>query len=271
MDYAARGTELLARAEKKSKGWSLFGGSKHEEAAELYEKAANQFKLAKAWQEAGETYVKLAEAHSKLESKHDTASAWVEAAKAFLKCDQRRGVYCLQQAVSLYTDMGRLGMAARQLREIAEVLEKEGAKEEALAFYEQIAQFAAELERYPQAIAIYEGVARTSVDNNLLKYSAKGYLLHAGICQLASADVTTIRTALERYKDIDISFDGSRECRLLETLADALESGDEEAFTSAVAEFDQLTRLDSWKTAMLLRVKRKLTSRGEDIEEEDLT
>lgn len=44
----------------------------------------------------------------------------------------------------------------------------------------QIAQFAAELERYPQAIAIYEGVARLSVDNNLLKYSAKGYLLHAG-------------------------------------------------------------------------------------------
>lgn len=34
----------------------------------------------------------------------------------------------------------------------------------------QIAQFAAELERYPQAIAIYEDVARTCVENNLLKY-----------------------------------------------------------------------------------------------------
>lgn len=34
----------------------------------------------------------------------------------------------------------------------------------------QIAQFAAELERYPQAIKIYEDVARTCVDNNLLKY-----------------------------------------------------------------------------------------------------
>lgn len=45
---------------------------------------------------------------------------------------------CLQQAVSLYTDMGRLGMAARQLREIGEVLEKEGAKEEAIMFYEQV-------------------------------------------------------------------------------------------------------------------------------------
>ena len=51
----------------------------------------------------------------------------------------------------------------------------------------QVAQFAAELERYSEAIEIYEGVARASVENNLLKYSAKGYLLNAGICQLCSA------------------------------------------------------------------------------------
>lgn len=50
-----------------------------------------------------------------------------------------------------------------------------------------MAQFAAELERYSEAIEVYEGVARASVDNNLLKYSAKGYLLNAGICQLCSA------------------------------------------------------------------------------------
>lgn len=292
MDYESKARDLASRGDKKMRGFSFFGGSsKYEEASEFYEKAANQFKLAKLWAEAGETFIKLAEAHSKLESKHDTASAWVEAAKAYLKCDQRKAVSCLQQAVSLYTDMGRLGMAARQLREIGEVLEKDGAKEEAIMFYEQaadlfttenstseankcnlkIAQFAAELERYPQAIAIYESVARTSVDNNLLKYSAKGYLLHAGICQMASADITTVRTALDRYKDIDVSFDTSRECRLLETLADAIEEGDEEAFTTAVAEYDSLSRLDSWKTSMLLRVKRKITSRGEDVEEEDLT
>ena len=50
-----------------------------------------------------------------------------------------------------------------------------------------MAQFAAELERYGEAVQIYEGVARQSVENNLLKYSAKGYLLNAGICQLCSA------------------------------------------------------------------------------------
>lgn len=291
MDYLTKAQEWAAKADKRLKSFSLFGGNKYEEAAEMYEKAANQFKLAKAWNEAGETFTKLADLHIKLESKHDAASSWVEAAKAFLKADQRRAVACLQQAVSLYTDMGRLGMAARQLREIAEVLEKEGNKEESIMFYEQaadlfatenslseankcnlkIAQFAAELERYPQAIGIYEEVARGCVENNLLKYSAKGHLLNAGICQLCCADLTTIRNALERYRDIDLNFDNSREANFLTTLADALETGDVEAFTTAVAEFDSLTRLDAWKTTLLVRVKRKITSREGLDEEEDLT
>lgn len=34
----------------------------------------------------------------------------------------------------------------------------------------QIAQFSAELERYPRAVELYEEVAKSSVDNNLLKY-----------------------------------------------------------------------------------------------------
>ena len=48
----------------------------------------------------------------------------------------------------------------------------------------QVAQFSSELGKYTEAIAIYEDVAKRCVDNNLLKYSAKGYLLNAGICHL---------------------------------------------------------------------------------------
>ena len=48
MDYAAKGADLVARADKRLKAFSLFGGSKYEDAADLLEKAGNQFKLAKA-------------------------------------------------------------------------------------------------------------------------------------------------------------------------------------------------------------------------------
>lgn len=243
-----------------------------------------------AGKDAGEAYIKLAEVSMKLESQHDSAAAWVEAAKAFQKVDQRRAIKCLQQAVSLYTDMGRLGMAARQLREIAETLEKENSREEALLFYEQaadifatdnsvsesnkcllkVAQFSAEMEDYPKAIEIFESVGRIAADNNLLRFSAKGHFLHAAMCALCNMDPGAVRHRLEKYKDIDLNFDGSRECSLVESLADALETGDEDAFTSAVAEYDSLTRLDGFKTAVLLRAKRRLTEAAQDVEE-DLT
>lgn len=43
----ARGEEFERKAEKKIKGWGLFG-SKYEDAADLYQKAANSFKLSKS-------------------------------------------------------------------------------------------------------------------------------------------------------------------------------------------------------------------------------
>ena len=57
-------------------------------------------------------------------------------------------------------------------------------KYEMMACGVQVAQFSAEMERYEPAIQIYEDVAHRSMDNNLLKFSAKGYLLNAGICRL---------------------------------------------------------------------------------------
>jgi alpha-soluble NSF attachment protein len=171
--------------------------------------------------------------------------------------------------------MGRLGMAARQLREVAEILEKEDApssKEESTLFYEQaadlfaadnstaeankcllkVAQFSAEAENYPRAIDIYEAVARAAADNTLLRFSAKGHLLHAALCSLVHAGPEATRNRLERYKDIDLNLDGSREAMLVEALCDATEAADPEAFTAAVAEFDALTRLDAFKTAILV-------------------
>ena len=51
----------------------------------------------------------------------------------------------------------------------------------------QVAMFSAELGRYDVAIPIFEDTARAAVQNNLLKFSARGHLLNAGICHLCSA------------------------------------------------------------------------------------
>jgi alpha-soluble NSF attachment protein len=56
----------------------------------------------------------------------------------------------------------------------------------------------------------------------------------------------------------------------VQDLVEAYEQADPEKFTEVIAEFDSMTRLDAWKTALLLRVKKKLTAIGEG-GEEDLT
>ncbi|GLU22274.1 hypothetical protein SLE2022_383620 [Rubroshorea leprosula] len=74
-DQLARAEDFEKKAEKKLNGWGLFS-PKYEDAAELFDKAANSFKLAKACDKAGSTYVKLANCYLKSESKHEVAQAY---------------------------------------------------------------------------------------------------------------------------------------------------------------------------------------------------
>lgn len=287
-DQLAKAEDFEKKAEKKLSGWGLFG-SKYEDAADLFDKAANSFKLAKSWDKAGSTYLKLANCHLKLESKHEAAQAYVDAAHCYKKTNINEAVSCLDRAVNLLCDIGRLSMAARYLKEIAELYESEQNIEQAVVYYEKsadfyqneevttsanqckqkVAQFAAQLEQYQKSIEIYEEIARQSLNNNLLKYGVKGHLLNAGICQLCKGDVIAITNALERYQELDPTFSGTREYRLLADIAAALDEEDVVKFTDVVKEFDSMTPLDSWKTTLLLRVKEKL--KAKELEEDDLT
>ncbi|KAF8036840.1 hypothetical protein BT93_C2532 [Corymbia citriodora subsp. variegata] len=287
-DQLARGEEYDKKAEKKLNSWGLFG-SKYEDAADLFDKAANCFKLAKSWDRAGSTYIKLANCHLKCESKHEAASSFVDAANCYKKTSSKEAITCLEQAVNLFMDIGRLNMAARYYKDIGELYESDQNLECAIDNFERaaelfeseevttsanqckqkVAQFAAQLEQYQKAIEIYEEIARHSLNNNLLKYGVKGHLLNAGLCQLCKADIVAISNALERYQELDPTFSGTREYRLLKDIADAIDEEDVVKFTDVVKEFDSMTPLDSWKTTLLLRVKEKL--KAKELEEDDLT
>ncbi|KAG1370088.1 alpha-soluble NSF attachment protein [Cocos nucifera] len=287
-DQTIRGEEFEKKAEKKLSGWGLFG-SKYEDAADLYEKAANCFKLAKNWDRAGAVYIKLASCHLKLESKHEAASAYVDAANCYKKISVQDAAQSLNQAVNLFLEIGRLNMAARYCKELGELYEQEQDLEKAIDYFERaadlfqseevttsanqckqkVAQFAAQLEQYPKAIEIFEAIARHSMNNNLLKYSVKGILLNAGICQLCRGDVVAITNSLERYQELDPTFSGTREYKLLADLAASMDEEDVGKFTDVIKEYDSMTRLDPWKTTLLLRAKNALKAKEE--EEDDLT
>lgn len=47
-------------------------------------------------------------------------------------------------------------------------------------------------------------------------------------------------------------------------LAATVEENDQDAFADKLFQFDQMSPLDKWKTAMLLKVKNALEAQGED-------
>ncbi|KAG6402058.1 hypothetical protein SASPL_138929 [Salvia splendens] len=287
-DHLARAEDFESKAVKKLSGWGLFG-SKFEDAADLFDKAANSFKLSKSWDRAGAVYVKLANCHLKLDSKHEAANAYADAAHCYKKCNTQESISCLEESVNIFLDIGRFNMSARYYKEIAELYEHDQNLELAIVYFEKavdlfqseevstsanqckqkVAQYAAQLEQYQKAIEMYEEIAQQSLNNNLLKYGVKGHLLNAGICQLCKADFVAINKALERYQDLDPTFTGTREYKLLADLAAALDEEDLTKFTDAVKEFDSMTPLDGWKTTLLLRVKEAL--KAKEMEEDDLT
>jgi alpha-soluble NSF attachment protein len=91
-----------------------------------------------------------------------------------------------------------------------------------------------------------------------MRYSVKDYLLKAGICQLATGDLVASQRALERYRQMDPQFAGQREYMLLTDLTEAVEAKSQEQFTDKLFQFDQINKLDPWKTTLLVRVKNSI-------------
>ncbi|KAL3873304.1 hypothetical protein ACJMK2_036440 [Sinanodonta woodiana] len=283
-DQEQKGNEYMAEAEKKlksSQGFfnSLFGGSsKIEDAAELFVRAANAYKMAKKWPAAGDAFCRAATLQLQLNSRHDAATQYVDAGNAYRKADPQEAVNCMLKAVEIYTDMGRFTIAAKHHMTIAEIYETDLADiEKAITSYEQaadyykgeeskssankcllkVAQFSAQLERYDKAVEIYEEVAVSCMDNSLLKYSAKDHFFRAAICHMC-IDTLNGQQAIQKYEDMFPQFADDRCCKLLKSLIAALEEEDVDTFTDAIKEYDSISRLDQWMTTMFLRIKNRM-------------
>ncbi|KAF2741039.1 alpha-soluble NSF attachment protein-like protein [Polyplosphaeria fusca] len=278
---------LLQKAEKTlqgaGSGFSFFGGrsEKYEAAAEQYIAAANAFRMQKQGKEAGLAFEKAASIQGQnLNEPDDQANSYTEAFKAYRKDSPEDAARVLDKAISHYCAKGNFRRAATHKQNLAELYEVElGDEGRAAAAYEEAAGWyesdnaealanklwlktadlvALEGKNYYKAIELYERVARTSINNNLMRWSVKEYLLKAGICQLCTGDMVGVNAALDKYRDIDPSFTQQREHQLLVDLAEAVSEADGEKFADKLFQYDQMSKLDKWKTTLLLRIKNEI-------------
>uniref|UniRef100_A0A8C5ANH8 Beta-soluble NSF attachment protein n=1 Tax=Gadus morhua TaxID=8049 RepID=A0A8C5ANH8_GADMO len=270
--------QLMAEADKKVKSsgsflGGMFGGNhKVEDACEMYARAANMFKMVKNWSAAGNAFCQAARLHMQLQNKLDSATSFVDAGNAYKKADPQEAINCLNQAIDIYTDMGRFTIAAKHHITIAEVYESElvdiekvrGGLVSANKCLLKVGHYSAQMEQYAKAIEIYEQVATSTMDNPLLKYNAKEYFFKASLCHFI-VDELNAKLAIEKYEEMFPAFSDSRELKLLKKLLDAHEEQNSEAFTEAVKDFDSVSRLDQWLTTMLLRIKKTIQGDAGDL------
>jgi hypothetical protein len=105
MPSKSQAQQLIEKADKRansSTGWFGSATGKFEEAGDLYQQAANQFKIDRQFREAGDAYAREAECREKQKEISDAANAWWNAAKAYKQGypDRECSLLCKQDDMS---------------------------------------------------------------------------------------------------------------------------------------------------------------------------
>ena len=216
-----------------------FGRSqKLEEAAELYIKAGNAFKLDNQWQSAGDMFILAAKLHEQTESPNDSINDLVNAAQSYKKVHPSQAIPVFLKAINKYNENGRFGQSAKFHQEIAEMYDADDNAELAVKHYNEaanlfnndnkslsaqpcylkIASISAKNKDYSKAADIYERIGRDCLQSRLGAYSAKGNFFQCVLCYLASGDSVASNLKLQTFKEIDHNFPISRECGFIEKL-----------------------------------------------------
>jgi len=275
-------------AEKKLKSYTfswLFGDKdKNEAAGELYVKAANAYKIDRNLLNAGDAYIRAANCFLNASIKHEAASYFVKASNAYKKDNFTAASTAMAKAIDLYIEEGRLNMAAKYELELAGMYETDNDIPNAINHYEaaadlyenenstsssnecllKVAHIEASLENFPRAVELFEKVANASLSNHLLKWNIRQYFLKAGLCHIASHDVVASKKAIERYTQLSRDFQGTREYKFLIEIVEASKNFDEDAFQTALIQFDSILKIEPWKIAILVKIANKIKTGGVD-------
>lgn len=253
---------------------------KYTEASDSYTQAGHQYKAARAYGKAGEAYSQAAQMYLNLSDDVSAGAMYKNAADMFKFVDPKKAGAVLEtQCIPRLVSNGKFRQAAQMHQQLAQSLEKEENWEEAMSHFEKAmgyfegdrsessanqcklkwAELAANAGKYQESAEAYEAVAAARADNSLLKFQAKEHLLDAGICYLALNDVVAAKQALDRFGDLDYTFAESREGRLFADLVESVEKGNAQGFVDALAEYDRISKLNPWRTRLLLLVRKGLS------------
>ncbi|KAH7819991.1 putative Alpha-soluble NSF attachment protein [Monocercomonoides exilis] len=268
--------ELEQKADKKMGTW-LGKQSAYDEAGELYSTAANKYKIQRMFVESGKAFEKAADSFQKCgRTLYDIAQQYLEAAKAYKSVSFDDYLRCQEKAIAIEIEDSKIRQSALHLKQTAEACEGAGDFDRAIEHYTRSCDFyqlegqkssvqscqtklatiySLHKKNYQKADELFDSLGRSYLETSLTRFSAKECWFKACICRLMAKDGEAVREKLRSYEEADPNLTGTFEKKLIESLCEAVDEADEEKFSSAVANYDSVHRLEPWKTQMLLRLK----------------
>lgn len=160
--------------------------------------------------------------------------------------------------------------AENELQEAMEVYSKaadfhfsDNANSKGAKCLDKVALISGNLGQYDKSSQIFEQLGNMALESKLLAFGAKKHFLHAGFCLLARGDSVASRLAYDRFCQMDLSFEKSREGQLMFMIIEAFEGMDPDGFSEALAAYDRVCTLDAWETSILLKVKNSIEATSE--------
>lgn len=263
------------------------GKPKYDEALELYQQAANLFKMQKEWDRAAEAFDQCALCAQQSGLEGNASFYYSEAGAVLKKVSTQRAVEEYEKAISLFGNSGKFRQAGRLLMQIAELYEAESVQrshvksyyKRAVEMFEldersnsdltkcnlRVAEIAANLGELQEAIAILEDEGEKALRNDALHFHARERFLVAGFLHLAGCDSVSVNLAHQRYMNLDLQFASCKEGELFGNLAEAFENCDLEMFTAKLSEYESRKRLGAWEKSLLALAQEHMRKGGDPL------
>ena len=262
---------------------SIFGlgkEEKYDKASDLYQRAGNEYKMAKDYNSAAEMYEKAAQCQDHVDLGQMQKYRYLsDAANTYKQAKNlEKAVSTFQNIINYYNSQGKYNQSAKMNNEIGDMLKDEDPAG-AMTFYETAADLyhndnppkksngnqcllkvaeilSVKIKDYKKAADIYEQLAVNSLETKLGAYSAKGHFFNSLLCHLATYDNVNTSIKFSQYVEKDYTFGNSREGDFIEKILKACDDFDADAFEEKCNLYDRISPMNPQMISILLLVKK---------------
>lgn len=253
-------------------------------AADLYIKAANQYKIIGLYEKAAETFL-LATKIYKKKSKYNIANNIVSAADCYYKMGNHElSKKYYHKAINIFEYNSNFTDAAKYLKTLASIYEEDDDMDTSIKLYKlaskyfksnsmsyerinclsNIARINIREKNYSLAYQCFEKIANYYNKETIVNFKYAEYCFSAMMCLLHEEDWVACKKTLEKYSASNSSFKTTPEYSIINSIIQNFERGDVESFSKTIKSNTINRKFKDWHHLILDKLESKLEQQDDD-------